>query len=621
MQSPDIQLLAQGLEHHRAGRLQQAEAIYRQILQQRPDEPEALNLLGVIALQVGRPDVAVQLLLKSVQKSPGFGSLNNLGESLRYLGRLDEAIASYRRSLQMNPNHADAMANMGLAYFQQSKLPESIEAFERALRMGPPRADWHDHLGCSHFQAGDPYRAAGEHRKAIAMAPNYAPAHANLALALSKISGSIDEAIAEARKAVELAPNSAEAHAALGHVLEKSDSLENATAEFQRAVALDPSNVEHYGQCAFALERIGKTDEAIALLNDAATKLKPDPRVHSALSGLHRLRRDYPAALKSADESLKLAPNFGEGHGHRALALLSMGDYENGFVEYEWRWRCNSFTSIARSFDRPLWDGSDPRGRTILIHTEQGFGDTLQFLRYVPMLAERGASVIVEANYSLIKLAARVKGVARVVSAGLGLPDFDLHAPLLSLPRAFATTLDTVPRDVPYLFAEPDRVAAWQRKFSESGNKKRVGIIWAGNAKPDANRNIPARLLMPLAGVADATVQFFSLQKRDAATYTAPPPELNLIDLAPQLTDFLETAAIMSAMDLIITIDTATAHLAGGLGRPTWTLLPFAPDWRWQLDREDSPWYPTMKLFRQSKEHDWTDVIAKVADELKLFGE
>ncbi|MBC8106686.1 MAG: tetratricopeptide repeat protein, partial [Anaerolineae bacterium] len=462
------QLLADGLNHHRAGRLQDAEAIYRQILQQQPEDPEALNLLGVIALQVGRPDAAVPLLSKSVQISPGFGSLNNLGESLRYLGRIDEAIVAYRRSLELNPNHADAMGNMGLAYFQQGKHADAIDAFERALRMSTQlRADWHDHLGCAYLQHGDPYRAAAAHRKAIAIAPTYAPAHANLALALSKISGSMNEALAAARRSVELAPNSAEAHAALGHVLERSDSLDAAANEFRHAIALQPNNVEHYGQCAFALERLDKIHEAIALLEQAAAKLKPDPRVHSALSGLYRQRRDYRAALTAADESLKLAPNLGEGHGHRALSLLSMGDYQNGFIEYEWRWRCDSFTTIARSFDRPLWDGSDPRGRTVLIHTEQGFGDTLQFLRYVPMLAERGATVIVEANYSLIKLAARVKGVARVISAGLGLPDFDLHVPLLSLPRAFGTTLQTVPRDVPYLSAEPERVAKWEEKLRE----------------------------------------------------------------------------------------------------------------------------------------------------------
>ena len=613
------QLLQQGLDHHRAGRLQQAEVIYRQILQQKPDEPEALNLLGVIALQVGRPEAALPLLARSAQVAPGYGTFNNMGEALRYLGRLDEAIAAYRQSLQLNPNNVDAVANMGLALYQQGKSADSIDAFERALRMAgnAPRADWLDHLGCSYMQQGDAYRAATQHRKAIALAPQYAPAHANLALALSKIPNSMDEAMAEAKRAVELAPSSAEAHAAMGHVLERSDKVLDAAESFRRAIALEPNNVEHYGQCAFALERADKPDQAIALLEEAAAKLKPDARVHSALSGLHRMKRTYAAALKSADEAIRLSSNHGEGHGHRALALLSLGDYLRGFEEYEWRWRCASFTSIARNFDRPLWDGSDPLGRTILVHTEQGFGDTLQFLRYVPLLAAQGATVIVEANYSLIKLVARVKGVARTVAAGLGLPDFDLHCPLLSLPRSFQTTTDQVPGESPYLFADPDRVAFWSKKLSESGNRKRVGLIWAGNVKPDAKRNIPANLLAPLAGVANQNLQFFSLQKHDAATYTRPPEELRLIDLADHLTDFHETAAIMSNMDLVITIDSAPAHLAGGLGRPTFTLLPFSPDWRWQLDREDSPWYPTMRLFRQARDGDWTDAIADVRDELE----
>jgi hypothetical protein len=272
-----------------------------------------------------------------------------------------------------------------------------------------------------------------------------------------------------------------------------------------------------------------------------------------------------------------------------------------------------------------MWDGSsDLTGRTILVHTEQGYGDTLQFVRYVPRLAEAGARVILECHHTIAKLLSRVPRVDRVVASGLALPDFDLHTPMLSLPRAFKTTLEHVPAQVPYVTAAPDRVEAWKRRITLApspgiagegrGEGLSVGLIWAGNATPDPKRNVPGAMLSALAGVQG--VRFYSLQRTDAGTYTAPPAELQLIDLSPELTDFHETAAAMTALDLIITIDTSTAHLAGALGRPTWTLLPWSPDWRWLLDREDSPWYPTMRLFRQTKLDEWGDVLERVREEL-----
>jgi hypothetical protein len=337
-----------------------------------------------------------------------------------------------------------------------------------------------------------------------------------------------------------------------------------------------------------------------------------DVRLFSNLSNILRRRRRYAESVRAAETAIKLMPGHSDAHGNRALSLLALGDYTNGFVEYEWRWRCDNFTTAPREFKRPMWDGSDPSGRTILIHTEQGYGDTFQFLRYVPMLADRGAKVIIECNHSLVKLISRVRGVSKVVAAGLALPDFDLHTPLLSLPRDFATTLETIPADVPYLSPEPERIEAWRTRLKGEGFK--VGLVWAGNAKPDAARTVPAALLTKLAGIPN--VRFYGLQKRSAPTYQPAPAELELTDLDEGLTDFHETAAAMMNLDLILTIDTAAAHLAGALARPTWTLLPWSPDWRWMLDREDSPWYPTMRLFRQGRQDEWGDVIDRVREEL-----
>src|SRR4051812_33356532 len=615
-QLPLAQLIAQGLDHHRAGRLQQAEAMYRQALQQQPEQPDALQLLGVLALQAGQPQAALELIGRSAQIAPTFAAFNNLGEAFRALGRMNEAIASYRKSIELNPNHPDAWGNLSLAAGQVGRIDEMVSALERLAQLLPDRGDVHDRLGAAYYKQGDPYKAAAAHRRAIALSPNSAPAYANLGLALAKTKA-FEEAIASCRRAVELAPDAAEAHGMLAVVLDQAGRIEESLAAFERAAAINPKVSDYYGHPGTILERLDRTDEAAELFAKGCAQCPNDPRLFNNHSGVLRRQRKYAEALVAADQAIKLAPGYSDAHGNRALALLALADYERGFAEYEWRWRCDNFTTAPRDFKRPMWDGSDPRGRTILVHTEQGYGDTLQFIRYVPMLAERGATVIVECHHLLRKLIANVRGVSRIVPNGLALPDFDLHMPLMSLPCVFKTTLDTIPREVPYLLPDASRIEAWKSKIVGEGVK--VGLIWAGNAKPDARRTVPGEQLKVLVGIEG--VSFFSLQKPEAGTMQPPPVELRMTDLSGDLTDFHETAAAMMNLDLILTIDTAGAHLASALGRPTWTLLPWSPDWRWLLDREDSPWYPTMRLFRQSKADQWGDVLERVRAELsKLRG-
>ena len=640
------QLVAAGLEHHRAGRLEQAEAMYRQALQQQPDQPDALGLLGVIALQAGRPDAAVELLRRAAQIAPNFAVFNNLGEALRHAGRLKEAIDAYNRSIALNPHHPDAYSNLALAASRIGNIDAAVSALERLVKFLPERADFHDRLGSALLQQGDTIGAIGAFRKAISLAPNFAQPRGNLAVALTKkkppSKADLDEALGEARRAVELSPRAAEAHGSLAVVLDKLGDVKQALAEFDRAAELNPTNADFYGMRGMILQNQDRIDEAIAVFQEGAKRCPTDARIFSNLSGLYRRQRKYKESVETAETAVKLAPGYSDAHGNLSLALLAAGDYEHGFAEYEWRWRCDNFTTAPREFPRPMWDGSsDLKGRTILVHTEQGYGDTLQFVRYVPRLADAGARVILECHHSLTKLLSRVRGVDRVIASGLALPDFDLHAPMLSMPRAFKTTLDRVPAEVPYLAAAPERVDDWNRRIASPspgtpdfgelpsglslrvedsragegrGEGLAVGVIWAGNAQPDPKRNVPGPMLSVLSGISG--VRFFSLQRTDAGTYTPPPPELKLIDLSPHLSDFHETAAAMTALDLILTIDTATAHLAGALGRPTWTLIPFAPDWRWLLDREDSPWYPTMRLFRQTKLNEWGDVLERVREEM-----
>lgn len=615
-QSPLAQLIALGIEHHRAGRLQQAEAIYRQVLQTQEDQPDALQLLGVIALQARQPQAAVDLIGRAVQIAPNAAAFNNLGEAYRHLGRIDEAIQSYRKSIQLQPQQLDAYTNMSLALERQGKHEEVAKALERAAELAPQRIDLHGAAGSAWARAGDAYRAASAFRRILAIDPNHAAAMANLAMALAN-TNQTEQAMIAARRSVEVAPNSALSHGALAVVSDKAGRDEEAVAAFERAAELNPKHPDYYGHRATILDRMERFDEALRVYDQGCRACPNDERLFNNFSNLLRRLRRYAESVQHAETAIKLQPGYSDAHGNRALSLLALGDYEKGFVEYEWRWRCDNFTTAPREFGRPMWDGSDPSGRTILVHTEQGYGDTLQFIRYVPMLAARGATVIVECHHVLRKLISSVRGVSRVVPNGLALPDFDLHTPLLSLPCVFKTTIENIPREVPYLFPDGDRVEAWKSKITGDGLK--VGLIWAGNAKPDAKRTVPGEMLKALAGIEG--VWFFSLQRTDAGTYQAPSAELRMTDVSGGLSDFNETAAAMMNLDLLITIDTGPAHLAGALGRPTWTLLPWSPDWRWMLDREDSPWYPTMRLFRQSKPDEWGDVLDRVREELsKLRG-
>jgi hypothetical protein len=295
------------------------------------------------------------------------------------------------------------------------------------------------------------------------------------------------------------------------------------------------------------------------------------------------------------------------------LLLLARGDLRRGFERYEWRWRLGTLT--PRDTSAPLWNGEDGAGRTILLHAEQGFGDIIQALRYVPLVAARGARVVLEVPPQLARLAARLPGHAQLVTGTQAAPHYDLHCPLLSLPRAFATTLETIPADVPYLSAEPAAVARWASILSGSGLK--VGIAWAGNPqhRGNAQRSIAIERLLPL--LRPGGIRPFSLQVGDRAADLDQLPKGIVYDLSPQLSDFAETAAAIINLDLVITIDTAIAHLAGALGRPVWLLLCSRPDWRWMLDRDDSPWYPTLRIYRQRTPRDWDDVVARVATDLR----
>ncbi len=347
-----------------------------------------------------------------------------------------------------------------------------------------------------------------------------------------------------------------------------------------------------------------------------ALRLCPEAAdVHTNLGNALREQGRPAESLSCFQEAIRLKPDSIDAHWNRALAWLLLGDFENGWPEYEWRRQIKGFS--IRSFPQPGWDGENLTGRTILLHAEQGLGDTLQFIRYASLVKERGGTVLFQCPPLLVRLLASCPGVDRLIPDGEALPPFDVQAPLLSLPAMFHTTLATVPGKVPYLFPEPDLVNGWREKLSHHRGFK-IGIVWQGNPRyrSDRYRSLPLTNFAPLGRLTG--VELFSLQKGSGPEQVrALGDPFRIVDLADQLDDFAQTAAVMKYLDLIVTADTAVAHLAGSLGVPVWVLLRFAPDWRWLLHRPDSPWYPTMRLFRQERRGDWQPVIQAVTEAVK----
>jgi tetratricopeptide (TPR) repeat protein len=646
-------LFQTALAHHQGGRVAEAERLYRTILQAEPNHPLALHHLGIVAIQCGRPDTAIGLISRSLQIEPAAAAWNNLGEAFRTSNRVPEAVDCYRKAIAMDARQVDALANLGVALTAQKKIAdaerslreaialapnhlpamlalarllaetdrhdEALNAWERVVRLAPNNPVFQCCLGAAWISAGDPYRALVALRKAVELEPRHAEAHAKMALAYDKLNRG-EDAIAAARQAVALAPDNWHAHHDLAVFLQKANQFEGAIAAFDEAIKLDPRNASIYGARAVSLKLAGRLSEAAESYLQGAKLDASDPRFWSGLSAVRFAQRDFQAAVAASRAAVKLRPKDVDAHAALAFALLASGDFDDGFKEYEWRWRDAAFTTKPRDFDRPMWDGSDPAGRRILVHCEQGFGDIFQFLRYVPMIRARGATVILETTYKVAGIVRRMAGDIPVIVSGTMLPDFDLHVPMLSLPVIFGTSTASVPAAVPYLTADANLASQWQSKL-EATDGLRVGLVWSGNAKPDPKRSTTLAELAPLARVAG--ISFISIQPPPrSADAENPPAGMKLQNIGGQLGDLWDpTAYVLSQLDLLITIDSGIAHLAGAMGVRTWVLLPHSYDWRWVLKYPASAWYPSVRLFRQSAPNEWAEAIEQVAVELAEFSE
>jgi tetratricopeptide (TPR) repeat protein len=611
-------LFASAVQHHQAGRWGEAEGLYRRVLAINPRHADSLHLLGVGALQAGRPDQAVELIGAAIAIDADAALYHsNLGNGLKALGRLDEAIASYRRAIALQADYPEACNNLGAALLAQGRTQEAIACFRRAVDLKPDFPEAHDNLGAGLAEQGALEEAVACHRKAVALRLDYAEAHNNLGAALKAL-GALDEAAGCFRRAIALKPGFPQAHNNLAIVLKRQGRLEEAVACCRRAIDLDPGFPEAYDNLGAALADQGRLEEAVASLRKALD-LRPDyPEARDDLGVTLKEQGLLDEAIACFRTAIDLNPAFPNAHNNLAMALLARGDLAEGWREYEWRWRTAGMAASRRHFAQPQWRGEAGRGRTLLIHAEQGFGDTLQFCRYAPLAAAAGLRVVLEAPPPLVRLLRGLSGADRVVARGEDLPAFDLHCPMLSLPLALGTTLATIPSAPSYLHADAGQAEVWRARLAAMGDRgPKIGLAWAGNPATTSDRR---RSLAPdrLAALYDLSgLRFFSLQKGGPAA----PRDAPLTDVMDEMHDFADTAALVANLDLVISVDTAVAHLAAALGRPVWLLDRFDPDWRWLVGRRDSPWYPTLRLYRQPRPGDWEPVLAEVARDLAGLAE
>jgi len=608
-------LLEEGLTHHRAGRLAEAEACYQQMLAAQPDHADALHLLGLIAYQVRRADLAVELIGRAIERNERNAAyFSNCGNALQALNRYEEALASYDRALALEPDHAEAFNNRGAALEELKRLDEALASYDKMLALKPASAEAFYNRGNVLKALGRRDEALASYDRALALKPDYAEAFNNRGVALQELQR-FDEALASHDKALALKPDYAEAANSRGNALQALQRFDEALASYDKALALKPEYAEAFNNRGNVLRALRRFDEALTSYNKAVA-LKPSYAEAFSNCGvtLQELRR-FDEALASYENAQALNPDYAEAHWNEGLLRLLTGDFDRGWIKSEWRWKVKSFASSKRSLAQPLWLGDGAvEGKTILLHSEQGLGDTIQFCRYVPLVAARGARVILQVDEPLRQLVSGVAGVSHCISNAEAPPDFDLHCPLLSLPLAFATRLDTIPCATPYL-GVPAHTTDWEARLGPK-HRPRIGLVWSGSPRHenDLNRSIKLDVMSRLFDVA---ATFVSLQKDvrpgDQATLNA---RSDLLDLGKSLESFSDTAALISHLDLVISVDTSVAHLAGALGRPVWILLQYRPDWRWLLDREDSPWYPTARLFRQTDSREWQSVVERVHDAL-----
>ncbi len=607
-----------GLIHHQrgdhAGALSQIDAALRRI----PDNILALNNRGLVLHALSRVEEALASFARALSLRPDYAeALLNRGNTLKDMQRLDAALASFDQAIAARPDYTEAHYNRGNTLSSLDRFTEALVSYDRALELRPDFPEVHCRRGIVLHALKRFDEALAAYDRALALRPNLADAYNNRGVILHAIKR-FDEALADYSRALDLNPHYADALLNQSATLRELRRFDNALKSCDRAVVLCPGSAEAHYNRGNALKGLQRFNEAVASY-ECALKLRPNylEALNNRGVTLHQIKR-FSEELSQYDRVHTLRPDFADAHYNESLCRLLIGNFERGWQKHEWRWQTAHMESDRRNFAQPLWLGSsDIAGKTILLHAEQGFGDTIQFCRYAPLVAARGARVILEVQEPLRELTGTLAAPIEVVSRGHALPDFDVHCPLLSLPLAFSTKLATIPSATPYLCASPEAVTDWRKRLGSS-NRRRIGLAWSGRPTHtnDHNRSIPLRSILALLDGIDAS--FVSLQRDIRAVDENLLHERHgILHFGNDLKSFANTAALIANLDLIIAVDTSVAHLAGALAKPVWLLLPYIPDWRWLLDRNDTPWYPTVRLFRQDQTRQWEPVMTQVHARLR----
>jgi tetratricopeptide (TPR) repeat protein len=619
----------QALALHRQSRLDEARVLYELALQLQPQHSPAWHLLGIIALQSNQPERAHELIEKAILIDPQHAEFHNsLGNALALLGRHEAAIPSYDKAIALSPANADTRFNRGNAFYYSKRHEAAVACYDEAIALKSDYADAYNNRGLALAGLKRYEAALASYDQAIALNGDFALAYSNRGLVLKELH-QFEAALASHERAIALKADFAEAHSNRGLVLKELNQFEAALASYDRALALKPDFAEAHSNRGLVLKELNQFEAALASY-DRAIALNPE--FAEAYSNRGLVKQDLHhlgAALADFDRAIRIKGDFAVAYFNRAMASLTVGDFIKGWIDYEWRWKGDSGPIIkdGRGLTQPCWLGNESiAGKTILLHSEQGLGDTLQFCRYAKWVADLGARVILEVQRPLLSLLAGLEGVTQVVAHGDARPAFDCYCPLMSLPLAFRTTLPTLPARIPYVKVNAQKALFWQEHLGQK-TKLRVGLVWSGGfraSQPELwaindRRNVP---LAKLASLKSPDVEFYSLQKGQPAEsdlanlisnhWDGPP----VTDFTNLLSDFSDTAALLEQLDLLISVDTSTAHLAGAMGKPVWVLSRFDSCWRWLLDRSDSPWYPTVTLYRQERAGDWDSVIHRVRSDL-----
>jgi len=635
----------QGLARHQAGRLDEAQAAYEAILQAQPGHADSLHLLGVIACQRGDYAAAAGLIGQALQGNPKAAAYHsNLGIAQRELGQLPQAAASFRAALALNPDYPEAYCNLAVALEELGQLDEAEQACRAALALKPAYVEAHLNLGMVLKAQGHLPEAAAAFRQTLVLSPNSAKAHCNLGVTLKelnqldqalmcygralmidpdyaeahlnlsnllRVQGHFEEALGACQQALRLKPDAPLSHLCLGNAQDALGLYAEAADSFRQAIRLKPDFAQAWSNLGNVLKQLGEFPQAEEACR-TAVRIKPDyAQAHSNLGNVLKELNQLDGAAACYQTALACDADYAQGHLNLGITRLLAGRFAEGWPDYEWRWQVEDWPQRARHGSHPRWSGDAADGRTILIWPEQGLGDLIHFVRYLPLLVQAGWRVVLETPSALLRLFQNIDGVT-VLPFGSELPPIHVQCPLLSLPGVMGIEIPAAP----YLRPEPALAAFWRNRLDGLAGHK-VGFAWRGNPKlmRDRNRSLPATAFAPLMALPGVTPVILQKDAREDELAALGLPA----NARPDLTDFADTAAVMAGLDLVISVDTSVAHLAGALGVPVWTLLEFAPDWRWQLDRADSPWYPSMRLYRQTNHGDWPQVLERVRADLAVW--